>query len=55
MELHPLFTPGSDPQNAICLEPLPSVNDILDIAENELKENAFFIAQKELIGLTISH
>jgi hypothetical protein len=32
----------------VTADPLPSVNDILDIAENELKENAIFIAQTEI-------
>jgi hypothetical protein len=50
MELHPLFTPGSGPTIAINQDPLPSVNDILDIAENESKENFIFIGQAELIG-----
>jgi hypothetical protein len=29
-------------------DPLPSVNDILDIAENETKDNAIFIVQTEI-------
>jgi hypothetical protein len=35
-------------RNSICQDPLPSVNDISDIAENESKENAIFIAQTEI-------
>ena len=35
-------------RNSIRHDPLPSVNDILDIAENESKENAIFIAQTEI-------
>jgi hypothetical protein len=35
-------------RNSICHDPLPSVNDISDIAENEWKENAIFIAQTEI-------
>jgi hypothetical protein len=35
-------------RNSICHNPLPFVNDILDIAENESKENAIFIAQTEI-------
>jgi hypothetical protein len=35
-------------RNYIRHHPLPSVNDILDIAENEWKENAIFIAQTEI-------
>jgi hypothetical protein len=34
--------------NYIRHDPLPSVNDILDIADNESKENAIFIAQTEI-------
>jgi hypothetical protein len=35
-------------RNYIHHNPLPSVNDILDIAKNESKENAIFIAQTEI-------
>jgi hypothetical protein len=42
-------------RNSIRRDPLPSVNDILDIAENESKENAISSKRRKLIGLTISH
>ncbi len=38
-------------RNYIHHNPLPSVNDILDIAKNESKENAIFIAQTEIACL----
>jgi hypothetical protein len=44
----PTFHAGQRQSNHICHDPLPSVNDILDIAENESKEYAIFIAQTEI-------
>jgi hypothetical protein len=55
MELHRHFAIGKERNTICCHNPLPSVNDVLDMAENESKENAIFIAQRELIGSTISH
>jgi hypothetical protein len=35
-------------ENSIRLDPVPSVNEISDIAENESKDNAIYIAQAEI-------
>jgi hypothetical protein len=44
----PAFHAGQRRSNSICHNPLPSVIDILDITENESKDNAIFIAQTEI-------